>query len=97
MEKQAQMSELAKKYNLEALQDYNFDNFTFDIDFGDMSQKDVDRMKMEEKEYNEELKKKEAEKKKGKWLFYWLHLSIVPYSVGNNKEDEVVHVDGIYL
>ena len=66
MEKQAQMSELAKKYNLEALQDYNFDNFTFDIDFGDMLQKDVDRMKMEEKEYNEELKKKEAEKKKGK-------------------------------
>ena len=45
-----------------------FDNFSFDIDFGDMSQKDVDKMKQEEKEYNEELKKKEAEKKKGKWL-----------------------------
>ena len=43
-----------------------FDNFSFDIDFGDMSQKDVDKMKQEEKEYNEELKKKEAEKKKGK-------------------------------
>jgi len=46
MDKQAQVSELAKKYNLEALQDYNFDNFTFDIDFGDMSQKDVDSMKI---------------------------------------------------
>ena len=66
MDKKSQMSELSKKYNLEALQDYNFDNFSFDIDFGDMSQKDVDKMKQEEKEYNEELKKKEAEKKKGK-------------------------------
>jgi hypothetical protein len=64
--KAAQMSELAKKYNLEALQDYNFDNFTFDIDFGDMSQKDLEKMKQEEKEYAEELKKKEADKKKGK-------------------------------
>jgi hypothetical protein len=52
--KQRQLTELEKKYNIEALQSYNFDNFTFDINLGgDLSEKDVEIMKREEAEYND--------------------------------------------
>lgn len=37
------MAELSKKYNLQAMQQYNFDNIDFDIDFGSISQKDHDQ------------------------------------------------------
>lgn len=57
MEEKPQESDLSRKFNLEALNSYNFNNVTFDLDFGDLNEKDIDRMKKEEKEYNEELKK----------------------------------------
>ena len=44
--------DLSKKYNLQALNDYNFDNFTFDINLGDVSEKDLHMMKKEEADYN---------------------------------------------
>jgi hypothetical protein len=66
MDKEAQYLELSKKYNLQALNDYNFDNFTFDINLGEVTEKDLDKMKKEEAEYNEELKKEEERKKNKK-------------------------------
>ena len=45
MDKEAHYNELSKKYNLQALNDYNFDNFTFDINLGEVSEKDMDHMK----------------------------------------------------
>jgi hypothetical protein len=39
--------DLAKKYNLEALSAYNYENITFDISFGDVTEKDMDRMRKE--------------------------------------------------
>ena len=45
MEKESHHQNLSKKYNLEALNDYNFDNFTFDINLGDVSEKDMHNMK----------------------------------------------------
>lgn len=75
MDKEAQYLELSKKYNLQALNDYNFDNFTFDINLGEVTEKDLDKMKKEEAEYNEELKKEEEEeerKKNKKWSFPFL-------------------------
>lgn len=72
MDKEAQYLELSKKYNLQALNDYNFDNFTFDINLGEVTEKDLDKMKKEEAEYNEELKKEEERKKSKKWSFPFL-------------------------
>lgn len=72
MDKEAQYLELSKKYNLQALNDYNFDNFTFDINLGEVTEKDLDKMKKEEAEYNEELKKEEERKKDKKWSFPFL-------------------------
>lgn len=72
MDKEAQYLELSKKYNLQALNDYNFDNFTFDINLGEVTEKDLDKMKKEEAEYNEELKKEEERKKNKKWSFPFL-------------------------
>jgi hypothetical protein len=66
MDKEAQYLELSKKYNLQALNDYNFDNFTFDINLGEVTEKDLDKMKKEEAEYNEELKKEEEEEERKK-------------------------------
>ena len=34
MEEEKPRVDLSKKYNLQALNDYNFDNFTFDINLG---------------------------------------------------------------
>lgn len=67
MDKESAYAELAKKYNLQALNEYNFDNVTFDVNFGDITEKDIDRMKKEEAEYKEELKKEETLKKNKKW------------------------------
>lgn len=50
--KQNAYHELSKKYNMEALNDMNFDNFTFDINLGDVSEKEMHAMKKEEAEYN---------------------------------------------
>lgn len=66
MDKEAQYLKLSKKYNLQALNDYNFDNFTFDINLGEVTEKDLDKMKKEEAEYNEELKKEEEEEERKK-------------------------------
>lgn len=66
MDKEAQHYELSKKYNLQAMNDYNFDNFTFDINFGEVTEKDLDRMKKEEAEYQEELRKQEEANKQRK-------------------------------
>lgn len=51
------------------MNDYNFDNFTFDINFGEVTEKDLDRMKKEEAEYQEELRKEAEAKKQKKWLY----------------------------
>lgn len=51
MDKESQYNQLSKKYNLQALNDYNFDNVTFDINFGDITEKDLEKMKKEEAEY----------------------------------------------
>lgn len=57
MDKEAQHNQLSKKYNLQALNEYNFDNVTFDVNFGEVTEKDIENMKKEEAVYNEELKK----------------------------------------
>ena len=64
--KEAHIANLSKKYNLEVLNDYNFDNFTFDINLGDVSEKDAHNLKREEADYNEELRKEEEAKKKAR-------------------------------
>lgn len=66
MDKESQHYELSKKYNLQAMNDYNFDNFTFDINFGEVTEKDLEKMKKEEAEYKEELKRDEEAKKQKK-------------------------------
>lgn len=38
------MAELSKKYNLEAMNSYNFDNVDFDIDFGTVDKSSHDKM-----------------------------------------------------
>lgn len=42
--------DLSTKYNLQALNEYNFENIDFDINFGEVTEKDLDRMKKEEAE-----------------------------------------------
>lgn len=42
--KQAGMAELSKKYNLEAMSSYNFDNIDFDIDLGTVDEKSHQNM-----------------------------------------------------
>ncbi len=37
--KQAVVTQLSKKYNLEAMSSYNFDNIDFDVDFGTVDEK----------------------------------------------------------
>ena len=46
-------ADLSKKYNLQAMNEYNFDNLDFDVSFGTMSASDVEKMKKEEAEYIE--------------------------------------------
>ena len=64
--KEAHIANLSKKYNLEVLNDYNFDNFTFDINMGDVSEKDAHNLKREEADYKEELRREEEAKNKAK-------------------------------
>ncbi len=40
LQKKAKYQKLAKKYNLEALNNYNYENLDLDIDFGSMSEKE---------------------------------------------------------
>lgn len=49
--------DLSKKYNLQALNEYNFENINFDISFGEVSEKELERLKQEEKEEMERIKK----------------------------------------
>jgi hypothetical protein len=42
--KQAGLAELSKKYNLEAMSSYNFDNIDFDIDIGTVDEKSHEKM-----------------------------------------------------
>lgn len=35
--KEQRVAELSKKYNLQAMQNYNFEHIDFDIDFGSIS------------------------------------------------------------
>ena len=49
--------DLSKKYNLQALNEYNFENINFDISFGEISEKELERLKQEEKEEMERIKK----------------------------------------
>lgn len=39
--------DLSAKYNLQALHDYDFGNINFDISFGEVTEKDLERMKKE--------------------------------------------------
>lgn len=47
MEREEQAANLHSKYNLEAMSAYNFANVDFDINFGEVSEKDMDKMKKE--------------------------------------------------
>ena len=49
--------DLSKKYNLQGLNEYNFENINFDISFGEVSEKELERLKQEEKEEMERIKK----------------------------------------
>jgi hypothetical protein len=40
--------ELSKKYNLEAMGAYNFENVDFDISFGEVNEKELEQMKKAE-------------------------------------------------
>jgi hypothetical protein len=42
--KQAVAAQLSKKYNLEAMSSYNFDNIDFDVDFGTVDEKTHQKM-----------------------------------------------------
>ena len=42
--KQTGLAELSKKYNLEAMSSYNFDNIDFDIDIGTVDEKSHEKM-----------------------------------------------------
>jgi hypothetical protein len=44
------MAELSKKYNLEAMSSYNFDNIDFDIDIGTVDEKSHEKMIKEAEE-----------------------------------------------
>jgi adenylate kinase len=45
------------------MNDYNFGNIDFDIKFGEVTEKDLDKLKKEEAEYYQELKDQAAKKK----------------------------------
>lgn len=57
-------NDLSKKYNLQALNQYNFENVDFDINFGDVTEKDMERMRKEQAEELERLKKEKESQKK---------------------------------
>jgi hypothetical protein len=43
--------DLSKKFNLQAMNDYNFGNVDFDINFGEVTEKDLEKLKKEEAAY----------------------------------------------
>ena len=43
-----QKEELSKKYNLEAMSAYNFENVDFDISFGEVNEKELEQMRKAE-------------------------------------------------
>lgn len=55
--------DLSAKYNLQALHDYDFGNINFDISFGEVTEKDLERMKKEQAVQLERLKKQKEQKK----------------------------------
>lgn len=58
-EKKNQMAQLSKKFNLEAMQAYSFDNVSFDFDFGKIDEKKHEEIisSAEKQEKEEELEK----------------------------------------
>lgn len=50
------MAELSKKYNLEAMSSYNFDNIDFDIDLGTVDKNSHERMVKESEQVEKEEK-----------------------------------------
>lgn len=53
-QKQQVAAELSKKYNLEAMSSYNFDNVDFDFDFGTVDKKAHDKLIEEAQKYEKE-------------------------------------------
>lgn len=51
LQKKQAAEQLSKKYNLEAMNSYNFDNIDFDIDLGDLDKKSHDKLIEEAKKY----------------------------------------------
>ncbi len=48
--------DLSKKYNLEAMSAYNFQNVDFDLSFGDVNEKELEQMKKAEQIEMQKLK-----------------------------------------
>lgn len=51
LQKKQAAEQLSKKYNLEAMNSYNFDNVDFDIDLGDLDKKSHDKLIEEAQKY----------------------------------------------
>jgi GH18 family chitinase len=49
--KQEAAAQLSKKYNLEAMSSYNFDNVDFDFDFGTVDKKAHDKLVEDAQKY----------------------------------------------
>ena len=63
-EKKNQMEKLSKKFNLEAMQAYNFDNVNLDFKFDDIDEKKHQEIINQAEKLEKEIKDKEEKEKK---------------------------------
>lgn len=63
-EKKNQMEKLSKKFNLEAMQAYNFDNVNLDFKFDDIDEKKHQEIINQAEKQEKQIKEKEDKEKK---------------------------------